>query len=163
MNNDIRSIIDDGKQNVDVSNDELFEGTLKDGFKSTMYRFFELCRFIGITYLRDGGEPIEYAFLSEFNEINQIVINVIRPWYNNVILLINKEFNDYVSVTKLVNVASFIVLVACVIVLYFLAWRAYEDNLRELLKTSVDLINLIPEEIKFQIVQKLNEEESKSE
>ena len=163
MNNDIRNIIDDGNQNVDVRNEELFEGTLKDGFKSTMYRFFELCRFIGITYLRDGGEPIEYAFLSEFNEINQIVINVIRPWYNNVILLINKEFNDYVSVTKLVNVASFIVLVACVIVLYFLVWRAYEDNLRELLKTSVDLINLIPEEIKFQIVQKLNEEESKSE
>ena len=37
------------------------------------------------------------------------------------------------------------------------------ENLKKLLKTSVDLINLIPEEIKFQIVQKLNEEENKNE
>ena len=163
MNNDITQIIDDGNQTVNIGNENLFEGTLKDGFKSTLYRFFELNRYIGITYLRNGGNSIEYAFLKEYNEINQIAIDVIRPWYNNLLLLINKTFNDYVNATKLVNVATFIVLVASVIVLYFLVWRAYEDNLKELLKMSVDLINLIPEEIKFQIVQKLNEEENKSE
>jgi hypothetical protein len=42
-------------------------------------------------------------------------------------------------------------------------WKSYEENLKDLLKTSVDLINLIPEEIKHQIVQKLNEEENKNE
>ena len=50
-----------------------------------------------------------------------------------------------------------------VILLYCLVWKSYEENLKQLLKTSVDLINLIPEEIKYQIVQKLNEEENKNE
>jgi hypothetical protein len=46
--------------------------------------------------------------------------------------------------------------------LYCLVWKSYEENLKQLLKTSVDLINLIPEEIKYQIVTKLNEEENKN-
>lgn len=52
--------------------------------------------------------------------------------------------------------------ICCVVLLYCLVWKSYEENLKDLLKTSVDLINLIPEEIKHQIVQKLNEEENKN-
>ena len=77
--------------------------------------------------------------------------------------MINKEFNDYIKSTKLINVSTFIVILGCVILLYCLVWKSYEENLKELLKTSVDLINLIPEEIKVSIVQKLNEEENKNE
>ncbi len=46
-----------------------------------------------------------------------------------------------------------------IIVMYFLVWKSFEDNLNDLLKTSVDLINLIPETIKCAIVQKINEDE----
>ncbi len=88
---------------------------------------------------------------------------MIRPWYKTIIALMNKEFEDYISQIKLVNVSTFIVLLCCVILLYCLVWKSYEENLKQLLKTSVDLINLIPEEIKYQIVQKLNEEENKNE
>jgi hypothetical protein len=59
----------------------------------------------------------------------------------------------------LVNVSIFIVLIVSIIVIYFLIWKSFEDNLRELLKTSVDLINLIPESIKYIIVQRINEDE----
>ena len=74
----------------------------------------------------------------------------------------NKEFEDFISQIKLVNVSTFIVLLCSVILLYCLVWKSYEENLKQLLKTSVDLINLIPEEIKYQIVTKLNEEENKN-
>ena len=47
--------------------------------------------------------------------------------------------------------------------MYFLVWKGYEDKLKTLLKTSVDLIKLIPDEIKREIVKKLNEEEEKNE
>lgn len=95
--------------------------------------------------------------------IDNIARNVIRPWYSNVLEEINKEFNDYIKSCKLINVATFIVVLGCVILLYCLVWKSYEENLKDLLKTSVDLINLIPEEIKYQIVQRLNEEENKNE
>ena len=42
-------------------------------------------------------------------------------------------------------------------ILYCIVWRSYEESLKVLLKISFDLINLIPEEIKYLIVTKLNE------
>ena len=87
---------------------------------------------------------------------------MIRPWYNNLLSVINKEFDDYIKRCRLINVSTFIVVLGCVILLYCLVWKSYEENLKDLLKTSVDLINLLPEEIKYNIVQKLNEEENKN-
>ena len=40
---------------------------------------------------------------------------------------------------------------------YCIIWKSYEEKLHNLLKKSFDLINLIPKEIKFIIVSKLNE------
>ena len=41
-----------------------------------------------------------------------------------------------------------------------LEFSIFEEHLKELLKTSVDLINLIPESIKQMIIQKLNEDDA---
>lgn len=71
--------------------------------------------------------------------------------------------SGYVDQLNLINVSTFIVLIVSIIILYTLIWKSYEEKLRVLLKTSVDLINLIPDELKFQIVYKLNEEEEKQE
>ena len=152
-------------------NDTSFLGTLKYGFKSTISRYFELIRFIGINYLKKTEQPsnsvntddIKPLNMSEFDEIDRIARNVIRYWYSNLLSVINKEFDDYVKRSKLINVSTFVVILGCVILLYCLVWKSYEENLKDLLKTSVDLINLIPEEIKYAIVQKLNEEENKNE
>ena len=44
-----------------------------------------------------------------------------------------------------------------VILYYSIIWKAYEEKLNILLKESADLINLIPQEIKNIIIEKLNE------
>ena len=126
---------------------------------------FELIRFIGINYLKnvDHSTTLDPLNMTEFDEIDRIARNVIRYWYNNLLSVINKEFDDYLKRSKLINVSTFVVILGCVILLYVLVWKSYEENLKDLLKTSVDLINLIPEEIKYAIVQKLNEEENKNE
>jgi cell division protein YceG involved in septum cleavage len=94
--------------------------------------------------------------------IDNIARFVIKPWYENLIKAINKDFDDFIKTSKVINISTFIVVICCVVLLYCLVWKSYEENLKDLLKTSVDLINLIPEEIKHQIVQKLNEEENKN-
>ena len=160
LNNDISTYV----QGMTV-NDTSFLGTLKYGFKSTISRYFELIRFIGINYLKnvDHSTTLDPLNMTEFDEIDRIARNVIRYWYNNLLSVINKEFDDYVKRSKLINVSTFVVILGCVILLYCLVWKSYEENLKDLLETSVDLINLIPEEIKYAIVQKLNEEENKNE
>ncbi len=170
LNNEITSIatnVDNSSLEIDLDN--LFEstttylGTLRNGFKAVISRYFELIRYIGIIYIDPSKENNTLWNYNEFKEINSIAKNVIRPWYKTVISLMNDEFDDFINQIKLLNVSTYIVLLCIVILLYCLVWKSYEENLKQLLKTSVDLINLIPEEIKFQIVQKLNEEENKNE
>ena len=50
-----------------------------------------------------------------------------------------------------------------IIILYCLVWKSFEENLKDLLKTSVDLTNLIPDNIKDKMVKLINEEEEKKE
>ena len=168
LNHDITSIVtkvnsSSSSASVETYDSSNYLGTLENGFKSVIARYFELIRYICISYIDPESRVDELWNTPEFKEINSIATNVIRPWYKTIISLMNKEFEDYISQIKLVNVSTFIVLLCCVILLYCLVWKSYEENLKQLLKTSVDLINLIPEEIKFQIVQKLNEEENKNE
>ena len=59
-------------------------------------------------------------------------------------------------ITSLFIVASVVLLI-----IYLLVWKTVEDRLEMYLKSSIDLINLIPEEIKCQMIIKLNEEEQK--
>ena len=51
----------------------------------------------------------------------------------------------------------FICLIVICIIFYTIIWRIYEEKLIVLLKESADLINLIPQEIKNVIIEKLNE------
>ena len=168
LNKDITSIatnvdVPTSSASVQTYDSSNYLGTLENGFKSVIARYFELIRYICVIYINPNTRVKELWNSPEFKEINSIAKNVIRPWYKTVVALMNKEFEDFISQIKLVNVSTFIVLICSVILLYCLVWKSYEENLKQLLKTSVDLINLIPEEIKYQIVQKLNEEENKNE
>ena len=57
--------------------DNLFLGTLKYGFKSTISRYFELIRFIGVNYLKKASGPGTSDFyplnMTEFYEISKNV------------------------------------------------------------------------------------------
>ena len=168
LNKDITSIATNINSSVSSDSVQTYDsstylGTLENGFKSVIARYYELIRYICIIYINPKTRNTSNLWNSpEFKEINSIAKNVIRPWYKTIIALMNKEFENFIDQIKLINVSTFIVLLCCVILLYCLVWKSYEENLKQLLKTSVDLINLIPEEIKYQIVQKLNEEENKN-
>ena len=160
INNNISEYINN-EYNYDISN--IYLGTLINGFKAVLVRYFELMRYIATNLYNENVNIEDLYNFPEFREVNSIAKNVIRPWYKNLIELMNKDFKNFVNKIKVVNISTFIVLLCVVVVLYCLVWRSYEDNLKHLLKTSVDLINLIPEEIKYQIVLQLNEEENKNE
>jgi uncharacterized protein YneF (UPF0154 family) len=75
------------------------------------------------------------------------------------ISILMSGFTAFIDQTNLVILSTYIVLIVTILIVYFLVWKSFEENLKELLKTSVDLINLIPESIKYIIVQKINEED----
>ena len=67
------------------------------------------------------------------------------------------SFYEYQSYIKFVYFIIFFGLMIIVILYYSIIWKTYEEKLNILLKGSVDLINLIPQEIKNIIIEKLNE------
>ena len=144
----------------------MYLGTLDHGFKSVIARYFELLRYVAISYFNnkngDDSSDDQLWNYEEFREINSIVRNVIRPWFDTMIDIMNNELDKFVDNVKVINISTYIVLLCMVLILYCLVWRSYEASLSVLLKTSVDLITLIPEEIKYQIVLQLNEEENNS-
>ena len=94
---------------------------------------------------------------SEWIELNDLTENIIRPWFIGLVETLNIKFADFYDGTRLVQISVFISLLVVIILVYFIIWRNYEESLKSLLKISFDLINLIPEEIKYLIVLKINE------
>ena len=90
-------------------------------------------------------------------EINIVVQSIIRVWYKNALQLMIESFYDFQNKSKLIYIILFICLLIFVILYYFIVWKTYEQKLILLLKGSSDLINLIPQEIKNIIIEKLNE------
>ena len=147
--------------------DEDYRGTLENGFSCVSTRYFEMSKFLVVLYIKtNSSEEItdsSFCYKEKFVQVNKVLINVIRPWFDKMIDYIKDRFDDYKSEINLVIDSTYIILLIAVIVIYFLVWKSYEERLKSLLKTSVDLIKLIPEEIKREIVKKLNEEEEKNE
>ncbi len=147
------------------SDDPDYRGTIQNGFSCVSTRFFEMNKFLAVLYIKQKDNLTEpyFCYKAKFSEINKVQINVIRPWYNYMISELKDCFSDFKEQVNLILDSTYIVLLVIVIVIYFLVWKSYEEKLKTLLKTSVDLIKLIPDEIKREIVKKLNEEEEKNE
>jgi len=90
-------------------------------------------------------------------EIVMLIQHIIRNWYDGTMVLILNSFYEYQSHSKFVYLIIFICLMTFVILYYSIIWKTYEEKLNVLLKGSADLINLIPQEIKNIIIEKLNE------
>ena len=67
------------------------------------------------------------------------------------------SINEYQSNSLFIYAIIIICLTIIVIIYYSIIWKTCEENLNSLLKGSADLINLIPQEIKNIIIQKLKE------
>lgn len=69
----------------------------------------------------------------------------------------------FIGKQNLIYLALFISICVIIFFVYVTFWRNHEKKLKEEFRTSVDLINLIPEEIKIQIIKKITEVEEKEE
>ena len=134
-----------------------------EGLKKNILRQYDIIKYISLRRInvhnQEEEEETPQLLLNETQwvELNHLVEQIIRPWFIGIINTLNKEFKRYYDESQLVHIAVYISLLVVIILLYCIVWRTYEESLKSLLKVSFDLINLIPEEIKYLIVTKLNE------
>jgi hypothetical protein len=137
------------------------------GLKSSKSKLCESIKFMTLKYFNlteesdntndDSISSILSGPESTFYEMNNAVQYVMKYWYQNVIELIINYFYDYKNKSSIYFIVFFISLIVVDILAYSILWRSYEEKLKLLLKGSIDLINLIPLEIKKIIIEKLNE------
>ena len=139
---------------------------LKYGIKPIEMEVFEIIRFYEIHFCEisaNCGPDVETisGILSQ-NDDKLLIMNVlsesiIKKWFEFVLHIIIDSFHNYESKTKLNYIIVFVCLIIIIILYYSIIWKMEEQKLIVLLKGSVDLINLIPQEIKNIIIEKLNE------
>ena len=157
------------KQNISA---KLIEKNNK--FSPILNRLFENLKYISLKYLNYGykekredfkktnseaenGYPSELINDKIWIEINELTTIYIRFWFQNILELMMENLNNYVNKIRLIYITIFIILAIIIIFAYCIIWKNYEKRLKIMLKRSFNLINLIPEEIKYMIVTKLNE------
>ena len=153
------------ENNYYEQNKYILTGVAKNGIKPVKMRFFEILNYCSLKfciYYNSGINDNKMSLILEdkdfkMYEINIILESIIRIWYTNILKLLIKYFNQYQNEGKLIYIIIFICLIVMVILYYFIIWKIYEEKLNKMLKGSSDLINLIPEEIKNIIIEKLNE------
>ena len=148
------------KNNNSFSNHSIL---IKNGFKSIKMESFELMNILFIQYFLNStrtNNEIKISHLinnEKWFELHELLINFIRPWYINIIEIMNSCFNSLADNLQTIYISVFILIVVLVTLTYCIIWKIYEEKFHNLLKKSFDLINLIPKEIKYIIVSKLNE------
>ena len=136
-----------------VPNESLLK-LFEKGFKPVVFNVFERLRFFWIKAFLEEQNSIQNR---RWCDIDFLLLYVIRPWYNKLIEIMHEESNHFLNGARVVQISLFIVVLVVFILCYFIIWKSYEENLSILLQRSFDLIKLIPEEIKYIIVSKLNE------
>ena len=156
---DISELLD---QEYYEKNKEKVQGYSKYGLKPLEIRAFEEMRYLTLKYCKlktrtkNGISTIFAEFEFKLAEIFLLIQDIIRKWYDGVLALMLNSFYEYQSYIKFVYFIIFFGLMIIVILYYSIIWKTYEEKLNILLKGSVDLINLIPQEIKNIIIEKLN-------
>ena len=127
---------------------------LEEGFKPVVYNIFEKLRFVWIRCYTDKENAINDM---RWCDIDYLIIYVVKPWYEKIIEILHNEGNFFLNGARIIQITLFIIVIVVFILCYFIVWKSYEESLTLLLEKSFDLIKLIPEEIKYVIVSKLNE------
>lgn len=135
-------------------------------FNTNNFEFFEKIRYITIKYFinsqRNNSNSSVSDLINDYRwlDINAILINIIRPWYQSFNTYFESLFYEYVKERQIYYIYFFIIQIALVSFYYWIIWKKYENYFFDLIKKSFDLIYLIPEELKDIIVNKLNETNS---
>ena len=144
------------KEPINPNLKQLFE----NGFKPISFNVYEKLRFFWLQEKDSKKNNINKTDIlnnEKWADLDYLLTYVVRPWYNSLIRIMNNSIEHFMNNAKLVQISLFIVVIVIVALAYCIIWKSYEEQLTLLLKRSFDLINLIPEEIKYLIVSKLNE------
>ena len=140
---------------------------IKYGIMPVETDIFEIIRYYTLNYCNISQKCFE-SYSDEISDIltekddKLMILNmsnesVVRYWYSGIIKLMIESLHEYQNKTKLNYIIFFICLIVIGIIYYWIIWKMNEQKLNFLLKGSGDLINLIPQEIKNIIIEKLNE------
>ena len=145
----------------------LVAGYLKRGIVTIESDAFEMLRYSILYYLNICKQCFEdnYYGISPLLLENDLKLSILdfiieglsRKWYEGVLKLMIESLYEYQDKSKLNYIIFFVCLIIIVIIYYSIIWKMNEEKLNILLKESVDLINLIPQEIKNIIIEKINE------
>ena len=135
------------------------------GLKPIETRVFEIIRYLTVKYFNsseiddniDKSSEILIEETFNFFEIHVLIKYIFRQYYNGITKLMMESFDRYKTDSNLYYIVIFICLIFLIIFYYLIIWKLIEQKLGIILKNSIDLINLIPQEIKNIIVEKLNE------
>jgi len=136
---------------------------VKYGLKALETIICEEIRFLTINYCnlveenRIDGITKLYESEVKLADILIIIQHIVRDWYNGTLALMINSFYSFQSFIKFAYAIIFFTLIVILILYYSIVWKTYEEKLNILLKGSADLINLIPQEIKNIIIEKLKE------
>ena len=130
---------------------------LEKGFRPVVFNIFEKLRFFWIQNTTNKENKEDLINDKKWVDIDYLLLNVVRPWYEKLLQIMDDEAFSFLNNARVVQISVFIIVIAIFILCYFIVWKSYEESLSVLLQRSFDLINLIPEEIKYLIVSKLNE------
>ena len=131
-------------------------------FGTNNLEFYEKIRYITIKYFINSQRNNSLNISELINDyrwidINEILINIIRPWYKSFNIYTQSLIYTYIEQRRIYYIYFFIIQIVLVSLYYWIIWKKYENEFFDSIKKSFDLINLIPEDLKDIIVSKINE------
>jgi hypothetical protein len=134
-----------------------FLGSMKYGFRSFISRYLSLMKTGSLMDI-DHVNRTDIMDNEELGENGLKIVYVIRPWYEQLNEELNKTLENIFDNMIFLCLCLFIGFFVGAIVIYALIWKNIEFQLEKYLINSIELINLIPEKIKKDLVFKINEE-----
>jgi len=141
---------------------ESLEGYFEYGYNAVNLRIFEYLRYLSINFYIDSQRYLDKNVSVLINhdnwfEIHRLLLGIVRPWYQSINDLLTYYYTTYTQQRLNYYIILFVVLLILISLFYWIVWKHYEDQFIDSIQKSFDLINLIPEEIKNIIINKLNE------
>ena len=141
---------------------ESLEGYFEYGYNAVNLRIFEYLRYLSINFYIDSQRYLDKNVSVLINhdnwfEIHRLLLGIVRPWYQSMNDLLTYYYTTYTQQRLNYYIFLFVVLLILISLFYWIVWKHYEDQFIDSIQKSFDLINLIPEEIKNIIINKLNE------
>ena len=137
--------------------DEAFLGSMKYGFRSLISRYLSLMKTGSLMDL-DNINKTDIMDNEELGENGLKIAYVIRPWFRLLNDELKNTLDNIFDKMILLCLALFISYLIGAVVIYALIWKNIEFQLEKYLINSNELINLIPEKIKEDLVVKINED-----